>query len=196
MGFTSGIDFELLLAAQQAKRTGVAVTISGQLQVLTPKVLTPRAKRFEGPVSKRKRVARARVAAEPLRRSADVNQVEASIPLRTSNPNNGSHGRWWDSAKTREREHNFTRYWLANFAQPLPELPWTVKLTRVGRGTRKMDFDGLVASLKAVRDEIAACGGVDDGNEKMIRFEYAQERGKAYSVQVVIKHGLKEGSAA
>jgi hypothetical protein len=146
----------------------------------------PRAKRFEGPTSKRKAIARARIAPQPLRQDANTGIVCESLPIRTVNPNNGSHGSHWGVTKRREREHNVTRYCLAA-VQPMPPLPWLVRLTRCGRGTRKMDFDGLVASLKAVRDEIAACAGVDDGDEKQIEFEYAQRHEPAYSVAVAIE---------
>jgi hypothetical protein len=151
-----------------------------------PKV-KPRAKRFTGKASEKKRIAMARVAAQALRQSPDVGRVVASLPIRTVNPNNGSHGHWSITAKRREREHNVTRYVLAALV-PMPPLPWHVKLTRCGRGTRRMDFDGLVASLKIPRDQIAQCAGVDDGNEKQIVFEYAQRREAAYGVEVIIDH--------
>jgi len=146
----------------------------------------PRAKRFTGPVAKRKAVARSRVAAHPLRQDDSVARVCANLPIRTVNQNNGSHGHWSITAKRREREHNITRYVLATL-QPMPPLPWLVTMTRFSPGTRRMDFDGLVASLKAIRDEIAACAGVDDGNEAQIMFAYAQRRETTYIVEVVIQ---------
>lgn len=69
---------------------------------------------------------------------------------------------------------------------PLPPLPARITLTRVGRGTRPMDFDGLVNSLKSVRDAVARHYDVDDGSD-LYRWEYKQERGKEYAVVIMIE---------
>jgi hypothetical protein len=61
--------------------------------------------------------------------------------------------------------------------------PFAVLLTRFG--PRRMDSDNSIAGLKAVRDEVAKQLGVDDGNEKEITFDYAQERGE-YAVAIRI----------
>lgn len=50
-----------------------------------------------------------------------------------------------------------------------------VTLTRYGR---KLDSDNLQGAFKAVRDQVAAELGVDDGDESMVRWEYRQEKGK------------------
>lgn len=57
-----------------------------------------------------------------------------------------------------------------------------VRLVRVG--TRKLDDDNLAHAFKAVRDEIAAFFGVDDGDERRIRWEYAQAKGKPSMVRI------------
>jgi hypothetical protein len=63
--------------------------------------------------------------------------------------------------------------------------PLLVTLTRVG--PRKLDRgDNLGASLKGVRDELAAWLGVDDGDESAALWEYAMERG-AFAVRVRIE---------
>lgn len=49
-----------------------------------------------------------------------------------------------------------------------------VELTHVGR---KRDSDGVVASLKAVRDGVADALGIDDGDER-VQWEYNQRKGK------------------
>lgn len=49
-----------------------------------------------------------------------------------------------------------------------------VVLVRVGR---KVDSDNLQGRCKAVRDEVAAVLGVDDGDERVVKYEYQQERG-------------------
>lgn len=58
-----------------------------------------------------------------------------------------------------------------------PQLPVDVHLVRVSPGTRPMDDDGVVAALKAVRDQVAEELGVDDGRSELLRFTYAGERG-------------------
>lgn len=55
-------------------------------------------------------------------------------------------------------------------------IPLAVTLTRVA--PRKLDDDNLRGAFKAVRDEIAAYFGVDDGS-KEIEWHYAQAKGKA-----------------
>lgn len=49
-----------------------------------------------------------------------------------------------------------------------------------------MDFDGLVNSLKSVRDAVARHYDVDDGSD-LYRWEYKQERGKEYAVVIMIE---------
>lgn len=55
-------------------------------------------------------------------------------------------------------------------------LPIYVLLTRIAPSPG-LDGDNLQGSLKAIRDQVAAQLGVDDGDTASIRFEYAQERG-------------------
>lgn len=57
----------------------------------------------------------------------------------------------------------------AHLRQP----PLMVRLTRYG--PRRMDDEGMIASLKHVRDGIAKAVGVDDGDTTAIRFDYAEQ---------------------
>lgn len=61
----------------------------------------------------------------------------------------------------------------------------TVTLTRIA--PRKLDGDNLQRGFKAVRDQIAACLGVDDGSEA-VTWLYAQEKGKPreYAARVTV----------
>ena len=61
-----------------------------------------------------------------------------------------------------------------------------VRLIRVSPRWRKfedgtpkppVDSDNLQGRLKAVRDEVASVLGVDDGDERVVRYTYGQERG-------------------
>jgi hypothetical protein len=61
-----------------------------------------------------------------------------------------------------------------------PRLRLHCLLTRVG--PRALDDDNLQGAFKAVRDEVAATFGIDDGSERW-RWQYAQERG-LYAVRI------------
>jgi hypothetical protein len=58
-----------------------------------------------------------------------------------------------------------------------------ITLTRIG--PRRVDDDGVVGGCKGVRDEIADCLGLDDGDERL-RWRYGCERG-AFAVRVRIE---------
>jgi hypothetical protein len=53
---------------------------------------------------------------------------------------------------------------------------WVVTLTRVA--PCKPDDDNNVGRLKSVRDEVAKVLGIDDKHRDILRFEYAQARGR------------------
>ena len=74
--------------------------------------------------------------------------------------------------------------WLAERVRVAP--PVVVLLTRIG--VRKLDSDNLAGSAKGVRDQIAKLIGVDDGDERKVRWEYAQRKGlpKQYGLEVRI----------
>jgi hypothetical protein len=55
------------------------------------------------------------------------------------------------------------------------DYPVRVTFTRVGSG--KLDTDNLAASFKALRDELAAWLGVNDGDEASASWHYRQEQG-------------------
>lgn len=56
-----------------------------------------------------------------------------------------------------------------------------VRLTRIA--PRQLDDDGNVAAFKAVRDEVAEFFGINDASP-LIRFEYAQAKGKPSAVRI------------
>jgi hypothetical protein len=65
-----------------------------------------------------------------------------------------------------------------------PKPPLVVKLTRVGR--KAFDPDAVASSCKAPQDGICDVLGVDDGDTKAVRFEYAQAIGP-YALRVEIE---------
>lgn len=84
--------------------------------------------------------------------------------------------------------HKRTKYERSVVSLLMPKgvpLPCTVRLTRVSSGV--LDSDNLPASLKSVRDQIAALSGVDDADPR-INWEYAQERinKRQYEVRVEV----------
>jgi hypothetical protein len=74
--------------------------------------------------------------------------------------------------------------WLAERVRVAP--PVVVTLTRVG--VRKLDPDNLAGSFKHVQDQIAKCMGVDDGDERKVRWVYEQRKGipRQYGLEVRI----------
>lgn len=119
--------------------------------------------------------------------------ITFEMPLRVHNPlNNRQH--WRVLYHRGQKEKAVTKSNLLavqsqrDWKVPMPSITKRVamvKLTRIGK--RKMDSDSIPACFKHVRDTIAAWLAVDDGDETKIRFEYAQEIGKAYGVRVTIK---------
>lgn len=71
-----------------------------------------------------------------------------------------------------------------SLVKPLPSFPVTVTIIRVG--SKPMDFDNLVSSIKYIRDQIAEEIGVDDGDPGY-EWVYRQELGKKYLVTIRIE---------
>lgn len=68
--------------------------------------------------------------------------------------------------------------------------PLLVTLTRVSPSPKPLDDDNLAASLKAVRDQVAAELKVDDGDTGRIRFVPTQLRGP-WGVRVEIQEARR-----
>ena len=103
------------------------------------------------------------------------------IPIRTSTGLNARE-HWGTRNRRVKKEREITHIcfraiWSQVLRASRPVLPVDVLLTRMSPGTRRIDSDNLVGSLKAFRDQIAQEFGVDDGDEDLIRFHYAQEKG-------------------
>jgi hypothetical protein len=118
--------------------------------------------------------------------------IKFTIPVKTTNPLNGSQGRTRGAvlakAAQRKKQRNAARL-CAMATHPLEpgEMLWdpAILLTRVSAGT--LDTDGLAASLKSIRDGLADWLGVAD-NDPRVTWSYAQRKGKRreYSVEVEI----------
>jgi hypothetical protein len=117
-----------------------------------------------------------------MRRIAQVDQsaspVIVTVPLRTV-PGLNAREHWAARAKRVKRER--TVVWVGCCAalrsftdREYP--PYFVHLVRISpRG--KIDSDNLQGALKAVRDQVAYELCVDDGDEMLVRWTYAAERG-------------------
>lgn len=109
------------------------------------------------------------------------------VPLYTTTEAN-THGHWAAKAKRAEKQREIMGYALAG--RKLPQLPASIKFTRIGK--RKMDDDNLASSMKHIRDEIARFFGVDDGSDRY-QWSYSQAIGSFYSVHIEIEplNGVK-----
>ena len=70
-------------------------------------------------------------------------------------------------------------------------LPVVVTLTRIA--SRPLDSDNLQSAFKAFRDGIADAHGVDDKDESVIKWVYAQRKGKPREVAVEVSIERVEG---
>lgn len=96
------------------------------------------------------------------------------IPLRTvSGLNVREH--WRARSRRVKAERDATAWLLRPVAKP--PLPCVVLLTRIAP-SGGLDDDNLPGALKGVRDQIAAWIGVDDRKREIVRYRYAQRRGK------------------
>ena len=71
----------------------------------------------------------------------------------------------WAVKAGRAKKERETAFLVLRAKERPPELPVTVELTR--HGTRLLDDDNVVASMKHVRDGVADWLGVDDGDARI-----------------------------
>lgn len=150
------------LAARMAK--GNAAPPSKARRALNPKTIADRI---------------TRVNAWHAERAVECGPWEVWLRLRTHNRANGGHGNHFAIARERKRIREATYYQVGGSR---PRLPTVVKLTRYGPGKSRrtrfgvgaMDEDGLLNSLKSVRDGVADAYDVEDDDPR-IAFDYWQE---------------------
>ena len=73
--------------------------------------------------------------------------------------------------------------------------PIEVTLTRIA--SRELDDDNLAGGFKAIRDEVAAVLGYDDGPRSGVTWRYAQQHARApkqYGVRITIREVRGEGT--
>jgi hypothetical protein len=151
-------------------------TLASVLAALTPAqreslaARNPGIRAVVGPSAARADVARP-VAVEVRATARGVTVTLAGLRL-VNAPNAREH--WAARARRAKRERALVAAALATCARHRG--PWTVTLTRAGRGT--MDDDGLAAACKALRDAVAAWLGCDDSPTAPVVWRYAQLRGE------------------
>lgn len=105
-----------------------------------------------------------------------------SLPIHTISESNARHHWAVKSRRVKEQRTQTSNALQSNLgALATPPVTAEVRLLRVG--ARQLDDDNLRSSLKAVRDGVADWLKIDDGKHN-ITWRYAQENGKAYSVEI------------
>jgi hypothetical protein len=91
------------------------------------------------------------------------------------------------SRRKKDQQRSVSFCWVASGFGHEFQFPVVVTLTRIG--VRKLDPDNLAGSFKHVQDQIAREMGVDDGDEKRVRWIYEQRKGapKQYALEVLIQ---------
>lgn len=111
--------------------------------------------------------------------------VRLSLPLRVvSESNQRQH--WATKAKRAKAQRQAVAWAWRLAGWPSRCKPVQVLLVRLAPG--RLDDDNLAGAFKAVRDQIAAECGFDDGDES-VRWVYEQERAKEYGVRVEVLVG-------
>lgn len=108
-----------------------------------------------------------------------------TIPIRTVSALNARE-HWRARTRRVKAERNATYWVLAPTRKP--DMPCTVRLTRVGPTNGLDEGDNLNSAFKAVRDQIAEWLGVNDRDPR-VRWEYMQRRGKLWGVEVEFLEG-------
>jgi hypothetical protein len=111
-----------------------------------------------------------------------MTKLSVTIPLRLALGLNARE-HWRKRASRVKAEKLAVLMYLRQAVRTLPPLPAVVTITRIGK--RRCDSDNVPGGAKAVRDQIAAVYGVDDGSD-LYDWRYGQEIGKEYGVRVDI----------
>ena len=94
---------------------------------------------------------------------------------------------WAVKAKRNKTERTAIRAYFATCPPSLrsTDAQLVVSLCRFGK--RLLDDDNLAGSFKAIRDEVAASLGRDDGPKAGIRWVYSQQTAKDYWIEIEVK---------
>jgi hypothetical protein len=121
--------------------------------------------------------------------------VRVTLPIRVTNPSNGSHGHWSVVARSRAQARSLVHLALPGHLRSarLARLN-LVTLVRMSPSAG-LDDDNLRGALKAVRDQVAEELGLRSDRDPAVEWAYAQNRGsrkdptlaKGYGVRIQIE---------
>jgi hypothetical protein len=115
--------------------------------------------------------------------AADRTLVDVTLGIRLASRANVRGN--WRVAWRRDKEQGAVVRMAVTAALPRKRTPpYVVTLVRVG--PRRLDDDNNVGAFKAVRDTVAACLGVDDGDRAAVTWRYDQATSKVYGIRIVV----------
>ena len=117
------------------------------------------------------------------------------LPLKTTNPLNGSQGfsrgAAMGAAKRRKAQRSTSALVCGAHlkASPYHRLPCAVTITRIAPSNGLDPHDALPASLKGVIDGVADALGLSNDRDPRVTWRFAQRRGKPreYAVEILIE---------
>lgn len=133
------------------------------------------------------------IGQDPDLPEATAAALRFTLPIRTSNPNNGATGnsKLAGIIKARNRKTQRKAAWIRTLAAVglAPRFPCTVTVTRVAASDGLDPHDGLGAALKGAIDGIADGLGLKNDRDPRVTWVLAQCRGPAglYEVRVTIE---------
>lgn len=118
--------------------------------------------------------------------------VLVTVPIKTTNPNNGAFGMSRNAAFARARRRKTERETARAFVlsvRPLPPMPVRVVVTRLAPSDGLDPHDGLGAALKGCIDGIADALGLSNDRDARVTWELNQRRAPkgVYAVEVRIE---------
>lgn len=132
------------------------------------------------------------------RATADVSSHRVcvvTIPVKTTNPNNGSQGWSRNAAFAKARRRKTQRlsaelHVRSALGRTAPTFPLVVTVTRVAPSQGLDPHDGLGAALKGCIDGIADALGLTNDRDPRVTWRLDQRRGKPkeYAVEVAIEY--------
>ena len=111
--------------------------------------------------------------------------LDVTIPMRLGRGQNDRPGNRFEQARLVKSERQSIAWMLCT--QTKPATPCTVLITRTAPGNG-LDDDNLRGACKAVRDEFANWIGINDRRSDVVKYDYAQARGKRgeWSVRIQV----------
>jgi hypothetical protein len=123
------------------------------------------------------------------------NSLVCELPIRTTNPLNGSQGfsrgAAMGAAKRRKAQRSLAKMVLWANLRPIAAvqalLPCVVTLTRVAPSSGLDPHDALPASLKGAIDGVADALGLTNDRDPRVQWRFDQRRGKPREYAVIVK---------